>query len=56
MKDKFPAPPPGAPKCDNIESGMIAFCIKGNLFVNCPNLSTDDECKKTKEWANCFMA
>lgn len=54
MKDKMPQRP-GAPSCDNIENGMILFCIKKNLFLNCPNPKKDAECDKVKTFFNCIM-
>lgn len=40
----MPSPPPGAPKCDNIEVGIITHCIQGKLFTGCPKPTEGKEC------------
>lgn len=55
MKDKM-SQRPGAPPCDTIENGLILFCIKKHLFLNCPNPKKDAECEKTKTFLNCVMS
>ncbi|CRL05477.1 CLUMA_CG018049, isoform A [Clunio marinus] len=54
MKEQL-TPPPNAPKCDNVENGLIAFCLKKNLFMNCPMPSNDEECEQTRTFLNCVL-